>query len=223
MQNKDLENMLGGSDKPEELDELTVLKQRAQLMGIEFSNNIGIDTLRKRIQEHTEGNNETAPQATEPAVPVPPLVPPEPKANTPISGAAVGQVVDVSKLTPRQQAILEAKKLVRVRIRCHNPTKQDLQGELICVANNVIGEVKRMVPYASEFNEDGWHIEQCILDMLKERKYLSVRVVRKKGTNETEVIKQWVPEFTFEYLEPLNQAELRELARRQEATGSING
>ena len=45
-------------------DELSVLKQRATMMGIQFSNNIGLETLRKKIEDKMEGRAEAdaAPQ-----------------------------------------------------------------------------------------------------------------------------------------------------------------
>ena len=38
-------------------EELTLLKQRADLMGIKYSNNIGIDTLKSKINEKLEASS----------------------------------------------------------------------------------------------------------------------------------------------------------------------
>jgi selenocysteine-specific translation elongation factor len=38
-------------NKSEEVTELSLLKQRASMMGIVFSNNIGIEKLRERVNE----------------------------------------------------------------------------------------------------------------------------------------------------------------------------
>ena len=38
-------------------EELTLLKQRADIMGIKYSNNIGIDTLKSKINEKLEASS----------------------------------------------------------------------------------------------------------------------------------------------------------------------
>lgn len=47
-----------GNDSVDELqvDEMTILKQRATMMGIKFSNNIGLEALRKRWQMHRKAS-----------------------------------------------------------------------------------------------------------------------------------------------------------------------
>lgn len=219
MDNKDLNSLLGGGESTEPVqDELAVLKQRADLMGIKYSNNIGVEALKKRIEDQQEGREPEPEQNPAPLVQPTPAV----QVTAPVQTQSTEPTTTTTpELTDRQKAILEAKRLVRVQIVCHNPSKQSLQGEVFCVANGVIGEVKRFVPFG-EFTENGWHIEKCILDMLRERKYLNIRIIKGRNGQRDEQRNEWVREFSITELPPLTREELQELARQQEATGRVN-
>lgn len=47
------ESPAGEDQKP---DELSMLKSRARMMGITFSNNISVETLKQKIQEKIDGD-----------------------------------------------------------------------------------------------------------------------------------------------------------------------
>ena len=98
-------------------DELSLLKQRADLMGIPYSNNIGVEKLKERIAEATQPDE------------------PEPEE----------EVQD--NLSERQKFIREATKLVRLRITNNNPAKREMPGEIFTVANGVIGTIRKYIPY----------------------------------------------------------------------------
>lgn len=188
-------------DKEQELpqvDELTVLKQRADQMGITYSNNIGVDTLREKIQAKLSGE-------------------PEKKAEAP----AEPELTQAEKDNILRNNIrVDALKLVRIRLTNLNPNKKDLHGEIITVSNRYIGTVRKYVPF-NEAGENGWHVPQIILDVMKDKRFLSIRTRRVNGR---EVIEQsWAPEFAIEVLPPLTQEELQQLANRQAAAnGSPN-
>lgn len=184
-------------------DELSLLKQRATQMGITFSPNIGIETLRQRINDKMEGKDEEV----------------EPKTETqPVDTGA-----EEAKLTPaqyRQMKKREAEKLIRVRITNMNPQKTDLPGEVFTVANGVVGTIRKYVPFGGEAAEVGYHVPQIILNMLKRRKFYSVSTKRDDKGRPYQV-KQERNEFAIEILEPLTQEELEKLALDQRASGRV--
>lgn len=189
-------------------DELTLLKARAKMMGIQHSNNIGIEALKAKIAAHTEPRKE--PKDT-PPVPVPParvaaVAPP----TAPTSGP-------VAQKTLRQKLWEENMRLVRLRITNLDPKKKDLPGEIITVANRFIGTVRKYVPYG-EVTEEGYHVPYCIYTMLKERRFLNIRITKKRGQEHIE--QNWAPEFALEVLPPLTPAELQKLAIAQKAAGN---
>lgn len=183
-------------------DELTVLKQRAKLMNISFSNNISLEKLRQKIADAQEGK-ESEPEQEEPEV-----NPLEDKEKAPVKE---------TEAQMRQRIRLEQTRLIRVRIQNLDPKKKDLPGEIITVANEYMGTIRKFVPFG-EATDNGYHIPYCIYEFLKNRKFLSIRV-----SNKGKKIEQmWVREFAIEELPPLTQEDLDKLAAAQTAAGSTN-
>lgn len=216
------------NDKPTTLNELELLKQRATVLGVEFSNNIGIDTLRKRIEdklnssENTddgddegdegegEGQGETGSGETSQ----------ETEQLNPLAGETAETKPKSKKMSLRQKLRAEQLKLVRVRITNMDPKKKDLPGEILTVANEYLGTVRKFVPFG-EATEDGYHVPYCLYKMLTKRRFLNVRT--RKGKNGTPVVEQsWAKEFAIEVLPDLTRAELANLATAQAAAGSFN-
>lgn len=190
-------------------DELSILKQRARMMGVEFSNNIGLETLKQRIQDKLDGKA-SAPEAAA-QTPAPPLTDP--------SLASASKPVKTRTL--RQMLIEEQMKLVRIRIQNLDPKKKDLQGEIITVANEYLGTVRKYVPYG-EVTDNGWHVPYCIYEFLRTRKFLNLRTYtdRRNGGN-IKVEQGWAQEFSIEVLPPLTKEELAKLAASQAAAGTV--
>lgn len=187
-------------------DELTMLKERANVMGVTFSNNIGIEALRKRIDGKLAGmNTDEVPEA-------------ETNAFT---GTTTNTEVGTKAVTPtlRQYLFDENMKMVRVKITNLDPKKREWPGEIKTVANRYIGTVRKFIPFG-DATDEGYHIPQCIYKMLKRCKYQDIKVVKKNG-KET-VTSRWVSEYAIELLPPLSQEELRQLATAQQAVGSVD-
>ena len=102
-------------------DELTSLKSRADLLGINYHPSIGVEKLREKI----------AAAMSDPADK------PETKENE-----TEGQ--------KRQRQMQEASKLVRIRLTCMNPFKKDWDGEFFTVGNSVVGSYTKYVPFNSK-------------------------------------------------------------------------
>lgn len=187
-----------------EEEQLKLLKKRADQIGVKYSNNIGLETLAERINDKLEGK-EQKPEETPP----PPLVKPE----------------DVDKPAPktlREKLVQENMKLVRIRITCLDPKKKEWPGEIITVANEYLGTVRKYVPFG-EATEEGYHVPYCIYKYLKARKFLNIRTYKdRKNQNQIKVDSNWVPEFAIEVLPQLSKEELAKLAAAQSAAGGLD-
>ena len=162
--------------------EMELLKERADLMGVTYSNNIGIETLRKRVEDAMAGN---------PAVPEPEGADPVPSvaelssalsnevvATTSVSQSAVNPLAQEGSATKpvslREHMRMTQMKLIRVRIQNLDPKKANLPGEIFTVANEYLGDVKKFIPFG-EVTDNGYHIPYCLYKLLKSRKFLNVR------------------------------------------------
>lgn len=183
-------------------DELSVLKQRAKLMGINFSNNISVETLRAKIEAHV-----TEREASD-----------EEQLN-PLAGDVAG-AAPVSKMTLRQQLMEEQLRLVRVRITNLDPKKKDLPGEILTVGNEFIGTVRKFVPFG-EVTDDGYHVPYVLYKLMENRRFLHIRTTKDKRTGKERIETQWAKEFALEVLPPLTEEELKRLANAQAAAGSV--
>ena len=186
------------------VDELTELKKRADLMGIEYHPKISVEKLRARIK---------AQLSDEAYVDVP-------DDDEVIAATSAKREL---KFKPETQAEIaerlrkEAQRLVRVRITCMNPNKKDWDGEIFTVSNSVVGTLRKYVPFNAE---DGWHIPSMMLDFLRDKQFVQHYVEKKNGQeiNRHKLVK----EFAIEVLEPLTQEELKELAQRQAMARSVD-
>lgn len=221
-------------ETPEDLNqptELDMLKQRATQMGIVFSNNIGLDKLRERVNAKMEGlpDPEEAPVAPPaPVAPVQPVTPVAPAVVTPaveapvinpLTGFPEGFDPDAG-LTTRQILMRDQMKLVRVRIANLDPSKKDLSGEILTVANEYIGTVRKFIPFG-EATDEGYHVPQCLLSMMQERKFQTIRTIKDRRSGTVRVETGEAREFAIEILEPLSEAEMRQLATAQQAAGGL--
>jgi len=185
------------------------LKEEATALGIQFHPNIGADKLAERITAHRRTykveddvgavNSSTRSEPIE--EPVKQVVPAKPETL----------IQKHARLRKEQKA------LIRVIIRCNDENKKEWVGETFKVSNT-LHTMTRYVPFD---NENGWHIEQAILDTIKE----SVCVRFKESTlpNGTKVRTPYsIKKYNIELLPPLTREQLKELATEQAARGSID-
>lgn len=171
--------------------ELENLKSRAEKLGVKFHPSISAEKLREKIKAaQSEGEGGVGEQ-------------PEVKSATGTNEESPA----AKKLRMKREAL----KLVRVRITCMNPAKKEWEGEIITVANNAVGTVKRYVPFNTE---DGWHVEHILLEQLRERQ-CQIFVTEKDSRGNKVRKGKLIREFAIEVLDPLTEDELRELAQRQ--------
>jgi hypothetical protein len=182
-----------------------MLMQKARIMGISFSNNISEEALAEKI--NAKLNNETPPKEGTTS------------DLNPLAGDKAG-AVPAAKKTLRQRIVDEEMALVRVRVTNMDPKKKDLRGEIMTVANDYLGTVRKFVPFGEDTDE-GYHIPKCILTMMQERRFLQIREVRDRKTGIVRPETAWVREFGIEILPPLTEQELKQLATAQIAAGTV--
>lgn len=202
----DSENQVEQADVELAEDELTLLKDRAKLMGIKFSNNIRIESLREKIAAKIAGVEMPADE-------------PMNKVNPLAAVGAAQEAPPVRELTMREILVKDQMKLVRLRIQNLDPKKKDLPGEVLCVANEFLGTVKKYIPYG-EASDEGYHVPYCIYTELESRRFQNVRTYTDKGTGQIRIESSWAREFSLEVLPALTQAELAQLAAAQAAAGN---
>lgn len=197
-------------DQPTDLpipDEMTILRERAKTLGIRVGPNIGIDSLRKRIQDKLDGKEDSDSETEE-------TVEEKTEKTTKVDKKeTIGEKV--------KRLRMKHLKLVRVRIVCMNPSKKEMTGEIITIANKYIGKVSKFVPFDLE---EPYHIPHVIYKELKSRKYVNVKSVMRNGVEVTqpESMRE-VPEFSIEVLPPLTEKELNNLRISQARSGSTVG
>ena len=189
------------------VDELTLLKERAKVMGIPFSNNISLETLRKRVADKMEGKDEA------------------PEVNALTGDPEIAQAMAAKPLDPKANAValrklMHAKQMRQVRVRITNmdPKKKDLPGEIWTVANEYLGTVRKFVPYGEQ-TDDGFHIPYCLYRLLDSKRFLHIRDVKDRTTGIVRQDKVWAKEFSLDMLPSLTQGELDRLAAAQAAAG----
>jgi len=168
-------------DQPvESIDELTILKQKAKLLGINYHPSIGLDKLKEKV-------------------------------NSVMTTDTVEIAKDESANQIRTRLRNEATKLVRIRLTCMNPDKGAYNGEVFTVGNNVIGTIRRFVPFNAT---EGWHVEQIIYNMIDQRQYVHHYTIKDDKGQELNRHKL-SKEFSIETLPPLTSEELHDLAIKQ--------
>lgn len=235
-------------------DELTSLKERADFLGVTYHPSIGLEKLREKVNAVMNGTapapgdlpKEETPAPVVVAAPAPaPVAAPSPAAPvvqqtipanaTPVvfAAPAASETAAVVSAAPalienegqkRFRLKRESLKLVRVRITCMNPAKKEWEGEIFTVGNSNIGTIKKFVPFDVD---EGWHIPQIMLTMIKERQCQVFTTSKtKNGPSAVGAIAvrqgKLIREFAIEILDPLTPEELQDLAQRQAMSGSID-
>jgi hypothetical protein len=176
--------------------ERELLMERADKMGINYSKNIGLETLRERIRAKQEGQSSKDEDVKE----------------------VESAVMAASR--KRRELILENTKLIRVRISNLNPAKRNWPGEVLVVGNAYIGTIRKFIPYG-EVTDNGYHIPNVLYKNLVNRKFNQITTVRDPRTGSNVIRNRMVREFSIEVLPTLTQKELDKLAQDQRNTGRL--
>lgn len=189
-------------------DRLTSLKEKAKLMGIKFSPNIGEAKLLKMIEDH---ENADKPQAQD-NTPAQDLSDDDSDADNEKQDAPA-PVRQLTRDEIRANKRREALKLVRVMVVPMDPLRAQQEGEMVTSGNSLIGSISKYVPYNAEA---GYHIPQILLNVMRERTYTHHYTVKDSKGNEINRQKQ-MPAYNIAVLPDLTEQELAALARDQRA------
>ena len=205
--------------QPEGPSELETLKDRADLMGIKYHPRIGVKKLKGLINARLEGEATDADEdADETEEVVAEKVAAPAKAGV-LRGNAAETSAEAKQRKKNEDNIRRknANSLVRIRLTCMNPAKGDWDGEIITVQNRVVGTIRKFVPFNAE---NGWHVPQMLLNVLKTKQCQVFHTVNRNGVKVRQG--KLVPEFAIEILPNLSQKELDKIATRQAAQGVMD-
>lgn len=186
---------------PKGPDELTLLKERAAIMGITHHPSIGLEKLKEKVAEALS-TEKAAPKET----PV--------KSNKKVREFTAAERASLKKTSLRN----EATKLVRIRLTCMNPAKAKWPGEFISVSNRIIGTLTKFIPFNSE---EGYHVPHAIYEQLRDRQcqiFVNAPGPKGKSIRKGKLVK----EFSIELLDQLDKKALADLAQRQAISQNID-
>lgn len=195
------------SGTPNERD---LLLNRASQMGLEFPKNIPTAKLKDLIN----GTVSDEP-ATKIKKPKSPIKEGGSKALKDEKGAVVGKASVLNRAQIKQMRRKEASTLVRCNITCMNQAKSSWQGEIFTVSNSLVGEIKRMVPFAVDT-----HVEEMLLNMIRERNVQIFESTRDNKGNTTKKARN-IKEFSVQVLPPLTDKQLNDLSISQARANAV--
>ncbi len=186
--------------------EIQLLKEKADEKGIVYKGNISLVALKELVYgDLVKAEVEVKEEPKQKLVQ---------RQGTPAEVAKDKAVLRQHMIAQKRK---EANRLVRVRITCMNPDRTEHPGEIFTVANNVVGTVRKYVPFGAD---EGWYVPQMILNVMKERK---CQVFTNKRLPNGQTIKKGklVNEFAIEYLDDLTAVELETHKTKQLAEQSL--
>ncbi|AKC04773.1 hypothetical protein YH30_31 [Pseudomonas phage YH30] len=204
-------------ESPDTRSELEVLQEKATALGIQFRSNTGVEKLREKINavlnDEAVGDEEED-EATEATSSIP-----KPSAE---AGAAALKAAEAPRPKTegelRRDRRLAAHRLIRCRITCHNPNKNDWDAEYFSIGNDEIGTIRRLVPY-----EVDWHVPEALLNFIKSKQYQHFYTVTEQTPMGPQKVRRSksVREFSVEILPQLSEDELESLRKQQAVNGSF--
>jgi hypothetical protein len=171
-------------------DELTVLKARADKLGLTYHPAIGLEKLRTKIKDFLADDVEAT-------------------AEKESTAPAVEGKETANQLRVRKRK--EAHALIRIRVACMNPSKKEYDGEIITTGNSAVGTIKKYVAFNAE---EGYHVPRMIYEQLLQRQ-CQIFYTHKDAKGNKSRKGKLIKEFSIEVLPPLTASELKDLAQRQ--------
>jgi hypothetical protein len=202
------------------VDELAALKARADQIGLKYHPNIGLETLREKVNATLSApgpvEQPKVDEAEDDPAPEDPALLNQPAANAAPESldAPVTETLSQRRLRKKR----EANELIRIRVTCMNPAKKEWEGELFTAGNSVVGSFSKFVPFNID---EGWHVPRIIYNQIVQRQFQTFR--NEKTKNGVTVRRSGlIREFAIEVLPQLSLDELQELAQRQAMAKTID-
>ena len=213
------------------MDNIEDVRVAAGELGIKFSGNSGIASLKGKIvdflnQEGDDGSDDV-------------------DLNGPTSSDLEDEPIQVAKVVKKDAALSDhdlimmnpneiedvalrrrvvrarALRMLRVKITNLDPQDAPLNGGIITVSNKYTGKVSKYIPYGEE-SENGYYVPKILLDHLHTMKF----PLRKEKKGNRFGVKQYTTtmsnKFNIEYLTHLSRSEMAELAAVQRASHAID-
>lgn len=204
--------------KVADMPELEELKTIAKMEGIPHHPNIGQAKLYYKIKSFKDNGIQVVDKVVEDKGAEATLL----KVREAEERLATG--VDSSSILLQQQSRqtnvmrerARASVMQRVIITCMNPLKGDYRGEIFKARNHYSGAVTRFISY----NGEPQHVEQILLNTLKEKVYQTfITKVNERGNKYRVGVQR--PEYTIVPLDQLSKQEVDDLVEAQALNGSI--
>lgn len=211
------------------------LLERADALGLKFAKNVKVETIEKAInQAELEATIEEEPTSVVSA-------PSEEEIRAQLEeeyknkleaevkkvtaniefNLASKSIDNMNNKTTIGQAKLKARRealaLKRVIVSQKDPMKSNWEGEIFTVSNDVVGDVRKYVPFNID---EGYHVPEMILNMLRSKQ--CTVFVNKRVNGQNVQTARLVNAYSITELPPLTQEELNELAADQSARQSID-
>lgn len=206
------------------LEDITEVRAIATKVGITFSGNSGIDTLKDKIisaiEEKEKATDDVvlvSAEEEEEEIQIAPIV-----KNKYSTEDLLKMDPNKEKDTSVRRLIIRAKsmKLSRVKIVNLNPADSVLTGTIVTVVNKYVGKVSKFIPFGDEM-ENGWHVPEILLNRLRDQTF----PLRKEIKNSKFGVKQYktvmAKKYSIEVLPDLTKEEIEALAQRQTASNAI--
>lgn len=217
------------------------LLERAKALGLKFANNVKAETILKAIKQAELDEKEEALVAEAGLEPVLVKGPSEAEIRAQLEAEYKSKLeAEMKKVTAnlevnlasksvenindravlgqaRLKARKEALSLERVIVSPKDPSRQNWEGEIMTVSNDVVGDVRKYVPYNLE---EGYHIPKMIMNVLRTKQ--ATVFVNKRVNGQNVQTARLVSAYAITDLPPLTQEELNELASDQSARHAID-
>ena len=133
--------------------------------------------------------------------------------------APEGEEKEEAKEDAYQKLYDEKMRLIHCRVTCLNPMYKNAGGAFFSLSNAVLGSHKWFVPFNTDI-----HITKWLFDFLKDHTYVDRSERGTRGANgltKTKTVNTDMASFNIQELTPMTEAELKQLAADQKATGRL--
>lgn len=122
-----------------------------------------------------------------------------------------------------RRKIIRAKglRLHKVKITNIDPNDTEITGVMVTVYNKYLGKVSRNIPFG-EAMEDGWHIEEVLLNVLKGKQYPLRKLIRNNKGGAKQYKTVMTPKYSIVMLDELGEEGLEDLAKSQLSRSAID-
>lgn len=211
------------------------LREAATSINITFSGNTGEGTLRKKLMDTLNSDLNELEVENPPEADVPDF------GGEDFDESEIQSTAGPAKTGPTMEEILEmdpneitdpqllrqvvrakALRMHRVKITNLDPADAQLNGAIVTAVNKFTGKVAKYVPYGDDEAPNGYHIQEILLNQLKNQKFPLRKEIKGGQFGVKKYKTTMINKFAIEILPPLTKKQLADLADHQRAAHSID-